>query len=99
MSLFAGVVSQAIDAARTQIADELTVSLQVMLKNNGIPVQDYRVISVTKDFNISYPRKHAARIERWEHGMGTDLEPKALLRKFDNRMLKYINAMAGGKAT
>lgn len=68
-----------------------------MLRSNGVPVEDYRVITVGEDFQIKYPEMHASRIERWEYGMGTDLEPKALLRKFTTRIPRYIEALTSGR--
>lgn len=91
MALFAEVEGL-IDRAREAVADDLTKSLRISLRANGIPLEQRRMIYLDDKLNIRYPDEIAQDVETWEFGLGQDIEPKGLLRKFANRVPKYANA-------
>ena len=81
-----------IQRARAAIADDLTKSLRIELDARGIPLEQRRMIYLDDDLNIRYPDEIAQDVETWEFGLGQDIEPQGLLRKFANRVPQYADA-------
>lgn len=83
---------------REQESEDLTRSLQVLLMNNGVPIEDRRVVYVDPEYQIRYPASRAKSIEHTEFGMSTDSEPNPLLRQFSNRIPRMVEDYRARKA-
>lgn len=89
MGFFSSVGSLFSDMPKN-IADDLTKSLRIAARADGMDVLDWRVLRVEEDGSISWDRDRDQTITAFEYGFDGDVHPPRTLLKFRNRQDRFI---------